>query len=77
MAAHRPYTSIIAQMQSTLEHSAAKSGLSSNIGSRWWASHLAVSLIKGNVVTNAFGGCVISDPEKGWRILKGGHGSSG
>ena len=63
----RPYTSTSRKCKA-LWNILSQSGLSSNIIG-WWASHPAEP-IKGNVVTNAFGG-VRFDPEKGWSIPKG------
>jgi predicted AlkP superfamily phosphohydrolase/phosphomutase/tetratricopeptide (TPR) repeat protein len=63
----RPYTSTSRKCKA-LWNILSQSGLSSNIVG-WWASHPAEP-IKGNVVTNAFGG-VRFDPEKGWSIPKG------
>ena len=63
----RPYTSTSRKCKA-LWNILSQSGLSSNIIG-WWASHPAEP-IKGNVVTNAFGG-VRFDPEKGWSIPQG------
>jgi predicted AlkP superfamily phosphohydrolase/phosphomutase/tetratricopeptide (TPR) repeat protein len=63
----RPYTSTSRKCKA-LWNILSQSGLSSNIIG-WWASHPAEP-IKGNVVTNAFGG-VRFDPGKGWSIPKG------
>ena len=63
----RPYTSTSRKCKA-LWNILTQSGLRSNIIG-WWASHPAEP-IKGNVVTNAFGG-VRFDPEKGWIIPKG------
>ena len=63
----RPYTSTSRKCKA-LWNILSQSGLSSNIVG-WWASHPAEP-VKGNVVTNAFGG-VRFDPERGWSIPKG------
>jgi predicted AlkP superfamily phosphohydrolase/phosphomutase/Flp pilus assembly protein TadD len=63
----RPYTSTSRKCKA-LWNILTQSGLRSNIVG-WWASHPAEP-IKGNVITNAFGG-VRFDPEKGWTFPKG------
>jgi predicted AlkP superfamily phosphohydrolase/phosphomutase/tetratricopeptide (TPR) repeat protein len=63
----RPYTSTSRKCKA-LWNILTQNGLRSNIVG-WWASHPAEP-IKGNVITNAFGG-VRFDPEKGWTFPKG------
>lgn len=63
----RPYTSTSRKCKA-LWNILSQSGRRSNIVG-WWASHPAEP-IKGNVVTNGFGG-VRFHPEKGWTIPKG------
>ncbi len=63
----RPYSSASRKCKA-LWNILTQSGLRSNVVG-WWASHPAEP-IKGNVVTNAFGG-VRFDPEKGWTIPRG------
>ncbi len=63
----RPYTSTSRRCKA-LWNILTQSGLRSNIIG-WWASHPAEP-IKGNVITNAFGG-VRFDPEKGWTFPRG------
>ncbi len=63
----RPYSSASRKCKA-LWNILSQSGLTSNVVG-WWASHPAEP-IKGNVVTNAFGG-VRFDPEKGWTIPRG------
>ncbi len=63
----RPYTSTSRRCKA-LWNILSQSGLRSNVIG-WWASHPAEP-IKGNVITNAFGG-VKFDPEKGWTAPPG------
>ena len=63
----RPYTSTSRRCKA-LWNILSQNGLRSNVIG-WWASHPAEP-IKGNVITNAFGG-VKFHPEKGWTAPRG------